>query len=547
MGMPFFDNVNYSGKKPLDSRAGYDTVANMVAATKVYDGLMAYVTATKKYYTYDSTNEADPTLGKWREFEGGGSGGASALEDLSDVMLDDQTLAEGQHLEMGDSGRWVNAAPLLSKMDDVSISNPANKHVLAYNSTTQKWENKDTSSDKAIVNGYAYTPPLNSVEDFIREANASYGKTVTYNSGVFNNKSVKSIVLVYAPTKAYIIGSASAITFYPYNLKRSGSYYFESSRKATGGSNIDGYNITPIAYGTNITTVNSITIKGTSEVDVEYPAMPDNDRQGWIFYGGNATIDNSAYVSRTTKLEPTLRFYSDSAHTQEITPETGKFYIDTPTSDMYEWTGTAYQKVGGSSSGYDPSDAAFTDLADGDYVPMYDTSASATKKSLWSNIKSVLKTYFDTLYQGATDKMTSADMDDVVTPLPGTKASREIYSTTEQVIGKWIDGSDLYQTTITGNLPTTGNETYPNNSTSVDYDLGVSIGKLIKVFGTVKLTNNTSMMIPDAVTGNQWVIAWVRNSDHASKANKAGIAIGTNQALLGQPFSLTVQYTKPTT
>ena len=42
--------------------------------------------------------------------------------------------------------------------------------------------------------------------------------------------------------------------------------------------------------------------------------------------------------------------------------------------------------------------AAATDIVDADYIQYYDTSATTMKKSLWSNIKSVLKTYFDTLY-----------------------------------------------------------------------------------------------------------------------------------------------------
>lgn len=37
-------------------------------------------------------------------------------------------------------------------------------------------------------------------------------------------------------------------------------------------------------------------------------------------------------------------------------------------------------------------------LADDDTVPFYDTSAKAQKKTLWSNIKAVLKNYFDTTY-----------------------------------------------------------------------------------------------------------------------------------------------------
>lgn len=57
------------------------------------------------------------------------------------------------------------------------------------------------------------------------------------------------------------------------------------------------------------------------------------------------------------------------------------------------------------STCYQTGDTAETALADGDYIPFYDTSASAKRKSLWSNIKSVLKTYFDTLYSAkATSK-----------------------------------------------------------------------------------------------------------------------------------------------
>lgn len=47
---------------------------------------------------------------------------------------------------------------------------------------------------------------------------------------------------------------------------------------------------------------------------------------------------------------------------------------------------------------YQTTDTEETALANADYVPFYDISASAKRKTSWSNIKSVLKTYFDTLY-----------------------------------------------------------------------------------------------------------------------------------------------------
>jgi hypothetical protein len=44
----------------------------------------------------------------------------------------------------------------------------------------------------------------------------------------------------------------------------------------------------------------------------------------------------------------------------------------------------------------------YTSLEDDDVIPIVDTSATETKKTLWSNIKSVLKIYFDTLYASKT-------------------------------------------------------------------------------------------------------------------------------------------------
>lgn len=84
MGIQVADGFSLKSKKPLDERLQFATVALMVATSEnnLYDGCEAYVIATKKYYSYDSTNEVDETLGKWRERQSGGSGGTSDYEDL---------------------------------------------------------------------------------------------------------------------------------------------------------------------------------------------------------------------------------------------------------------------------------------------------------------------------------------------------------------------------------------------------------------------------------------------------------------------------------
>lgn len=68
------DNFNYQGAKPLDSRIQFSTIADMkaYAESSLYNGCFAYVTATQKYYSFDSNNTVDADTGRWREFKGGG-------------------------------------------------------------------------------------------------------------------------------------------------------------------------------------------------------------------------------------------------------------------------------------------------------------------------------------------------------------------------------------------------------------------------------------------------------------------------------------------
>ena len=51
-----------------------------------------------------------------------------------------------------------------------------------------------------------------------------------------------------------------------------------------------------------------------------------------------------------------------------------------------------------SANAYLVGDTAETTIDDTDYFPFYDTSATGKRKTLWSNIKDKLKTYFDGLY-----------------------------------------------------------------------------------------------------------------------------------------------------
>ena len=58
---------------------------------------------------------------------------------------------------------------------------------------------------------------------------------------------------------------------------------------------------------------------------------------------------------------------------------------------------------------YDSTDSAETTIDDNDAFPFYDTTASGTRKTLWSNIKEKLRAYFDNVYStfsGSYDDLT---------------------------------------------------------------------------------------------------------------------------------------------
>ena len=152
------DNFQYRGTKPLDGRIMYSTVANMVAVpdSSLYDGCMAYVTATKKNYQYDSSNTVDETLGKWREYSGGGSSYTAG----DGINIDENNEISTDNLQSGDIAECLYPLPTptpdvisLGGLTDVALTDPTNGQVLKYNSTTQAWENGEGGGGSSYTAG----------------------------------------------------------------------------------------------------------------------------------------------------------------------------------------------------------------------------------------------------------------------------------------------------------------------------------------------------------------------------------------------------------
>ena len=127
------DNFSYKGKKPLDSRNCFDTVSEMAqfAETSLDEGHISYVKETDKYYKFNSTNNVDSTLGKWREYNNSGGGSGTAGKSAYEIAVDNGFVGtETEWLESLKGAEGTNGAtftPYVSSSGELSWTNDGDK------------------------------------------------------------------------------------------------------------------------------------------------------------------------------------------------------------------------------------------------------------------------------------------------------------------------------------------------------------------------------------------------------------------------------------
>ena len=97
MALTFGDNISYQGKKPLDSRSIFKTIADMKAYSENYLPPLAMCQNEEdgKIYTYDVNNEINETTGKWRVLEG--SGGGTAEVPIESISVNDTVITPDEN------------------------------------------------------------------------------------------------------------------------------------------------------------------------------------------------------------------------------------------------------------------------------------------------------------------------------------------------------------------------------------------------------------------------------------------------------------------
>lgn len=135
----------------------------------------------------------------------------------------------------------------------------------------------------------------------------------------------------------------------------------------------------------------------------------------------------------------------------------------------------------------------------------------------------------------APDAMQSSDMEDVITPLPSARSPYHKYSTTEQVVGEWINGKPIYERTYsdTMDLSEEGWFNIAHNISNLD--------ALISISGVIKTS-----------TGSQWGLGYCRDSANytALCINDTNVRAFISSAMVtatsNRDIYITIQYTKTT-
>lgn len=144
-----------------------------------------------------------------------------------------------------------------------------------------------------------------------------------------------------------------------------------------------------------------------------------------------------------------------------------------------------------------------------------------------------------------TDAMPSEDMSEIVSPLPGVMSRRMKYSTSEQIIGEWIDGKPIYQKTVVFSSQSITNKTY-DVATSVDKMIDGHV-LLYRTDGGIKQPIIVPYMGSSTSTYDDYVVSgYWKDLNAESNSLKFAFQVGTVPAERTYDVYITVKYTKTT-
>lgn len=338
-------------------------------------GQVYFNTTDKTGYIYDGT--------KWRD-----------IAQIVDLSTKQDTLVSGENIKtingvsvLGSGNIEISSGGTYTGGEGISIEGGVISNTYGYQSGDLRVyncvlsEGSDIESDQGLKNKLA--PVVTQMyEDLMAKTNMTGLLVVGKSSALKNVEGINDKYLgIYQVTFFSIVRiNLVQITNSKYNITTEGNY---TNLQLTEGAKISGNTssgggeleitlteplVKSVKYldtNTNYTTPYTPTYDGSPAnkkyVDDSASALLSQVSNNYINKtsignaGGVASLDSTGKVPSSqlpSYVDDVIEgyyyngnFYTDSAHTQLITPETGKIYVDLDTNKSYRWGGTTYVEI----------------------------------------------------------------------------------------------------------------------------------------------------------------------------------------------------------
>lgn len=337
--MEYLANLNLNKNELQNAR-----VQNLATApSNPVVGQIYFNTTDHTGYIYDGT--------KWRD-----------IAQIVDLSAKQDTLVSGENIktingtsilgsgniEISSGGTYTSGEGItISSSGEISVINPLPMSLRLYNYDIGTKTKTQIESDD-IFKELCYQIAESLWDTILYLYTAANGET---------DSSVKNIIGAYHKT-SYTTDSDGTITAIFTQMNNSANFGITLDKVEIGGCNLSSIQIV-IPVDAAAASSSEVTINVGNDILYDVPTYDKLSHYVPISVigsaGGVASLDSTGKVPSSqlpSYVDDVIEgyyyngnFYTDSAHTQLITPETGKIYVDLDTNKTYRWSGTTYVEI----------------------------------------------------------------------------------------------------------------------------------------------------------------------------------------------------------
>ena len=338
--MQYLSNIDLNKNELQNAR-----VQNLATApSNPVGGQIYFNTTDHTGYIYDGT--------KWRD-----------IAQIVDLSTKQDTLVSGTNIKTINGSSVLGSGDLvidtggtytsgkgisISDSGEISVINPLPEHLYLYTYSISG-KTKTQIENDGVFKELCYKIASSPYECILYLYNGGNSEDI--------DNSVKNTLGAYHKT-SYTTGSDGTITAIFTQMNNSASFSSTGNQVGIGGCNLSTIQIV-IPLDAEPLHTSDVTINVGSDINYSVPTyseltnyIPKSEKgsaNGVASLDSNGKVPSSQLPSYVDDVIEGYyyngQFYTDSAHTHLITPETGKIYVDLNTNKTYRWGGTTYVEI----------------------------------------------------------------------------------------------------------------------------------------------------------------------------------------------------------